>query len=86
MDHRFIRALSFPESEYNQPLVIDLPGHGSSHGTSSNNIQFYMTDYEHHYLRGAVYFNSSPNQDSIQPALDLVREDMLHLFESFSWR
>ena len=45
-----------------------------------------MTDYEHHYLRGAVYFNSSPNQDSIQPALDLVREDMLHLFESFSWR
>jgi pimeloyl-ACP methyl ester carboxylesterase len=41
MDHRFIRALSFPESEYNLPLVIDLPGHGGSHGASSNNIQFY---------------------------------------------
>ncbi|MBT5663634.1 MAG: alpha/beta hydrolase, partial [Alphaproteobacteria bacterium] len=41
MDHRFIRALNFPESEYNPPLVIDLPGHGSSHGTSCNNIQFY---------------------------------------------
>jgi len=55
-------------------------------GDAANNIQFYMTDYKNHYLRGAVYFNSSPNQDSIQPALDLVREDMLHLFESFSWR
>lgn len=55
-------------------------------GDAANNIQFYMTDYETHYLRGAVYFTSSPNQDSIQPALDFVREDMLHLFETFTWK
>ena len=41
MDHRFIRALNFSESEYNRPLVIDLPGHGDSNGSSCNNIRSY---------------------------------------------
>ncbi|MDA7796377.1 alpha/beta hydrolase [Gammaproteobacteria bacterium] len=41
MDHRFVRALKLPSEEYNQPLVIDLPGHGKTQGFSSNNIQFY---------------------------------------------
>ena len=39
MDHRFVRALNFSKSEYNPPLVIDLPGHGESYGLSSNNIK-----------------------------------------------
>ncbi len=55
-------------------------------GDAANNLQFYLTDYESHYLRGAVYFNSHPNADSIQPALDFVREDMLHIFETFHWQ
>ena len=41
MDHRFVRALKLPDAEYNKPLVIDLPGHGKSTGSSSNNIQSY---------------------------------------------
>lgn len=41
MDHRFVRALNFSKSECNPPLVIDLPGHGSSYGFSSNNIHSY---------------------------------------------
>ena len=41
MDHRFIRALKLPEAEYNQPLVIDLPGHGRTKGSSCNEIQSY---------------------------------------------
>lgn len=55
-------------------------------GDAANNVQFYLTDYESHYLRGAVYFTSHPNADSIQPALDFVREDMLHIFETFTWQ
>ncbi|MCD8528867.1 MAG: hypothetical protein LRY27_02605 [Chitinophagales bacterium] len=45
-------------------------------GNAANNLQFYLTDYQKHYLRGAVYFNSHPNIDSIQPALDFVKKDM----------
>lgn len=55
-------------------------------GDAANNLQFYLTDYEKHYVRGAVYFNSHPNVDSIQPALDFVREDVLHIFETFDWK
>ena len=32
MDHRLVRAIKLPESEYNKPLIIDLPGHGDSKG------------------------------------------------------
>ena len=28
MDHRLVRAIKLPDSEYNRPLIIDLPGHG----------------------------------------------------------
>jgi gliding motility-associated lipoprotein GldD len=55
-------------------------------GDAANNLQFYLTDYKFHYLRGAVYFDSHPNVDSLQPALDFVKQDMLHLFETFEWR
>tara|TARA_X000000368_G_C23047212_1_gene719671 strand:- start:2342 stop:3070 length:729 start_codon:yes stop_codon:yes gene_type:complete len=41
MDHRLVRALRLPDSEYNKPLIIDLPGHGDSQGSSSNNIESY---------------------------------------------
>ena len=61
-------------------LMIDIGGN------AANNLQFYLTDNETHYLRGALYFKSSPNVDSIQPALDFVKEDMLHLFETFEWK
>ena len=41
MDHRLVRAIQLSESEYNKPLVIDLPGHGESKGSSSDKIESY---------------------------------------------
>ena len=41
MDHRLVRALRLPDSEYNKPLIIDLPGHGDSEGPSCNSIESY---------------------------------------------
>ena len=41
MDHRLVRAIKLPESEFNKPLIIDLPGHGDSKGSSSNSIESY---------------------------------------------
>ena len=41
MDHRLIRSLKLPDSEFNKPLIIDLPGHGESKGSSSNTIESY---------------------------------------------
>ncbi len=41
MDHRLVRSLKLPESDFNKPLIVDLPGHGDSKGSSSNDIEVY---------------------------------------------
>ena len=41
MDHRLVRAIKLSESEFNKPLIVDLPGHGDSKGSSSNSIESY---------------------------------------------
>ena len=41
MDHRLVRSLKLPDSEFNKPLIIDLPGHGDSDGSSSKTIESY---------------------------------------------
>ena len=41
MDHRLVRSLKLPDSEFNKPLIIDLPGHGDSKGSSSKTIESY---------------------------------------------
>lgn len=48
--------------------------------------QFYLTDSTHHFLRGALYFNFSPNNDSLMPVIDFIKIDMNRLIESFEWK
>lgn len=55
-------------------------------GNAASNLQFYMTDSVNHFLRGALYFNSAPNFDSIQPVREMIERDVVHLIESLEWR
>ncbi len=48
--------------------------------------QFWLTDNESHFFRGALYFNETPNNDSLSPAIDYIKTDILHLFETFTWK
>ncbi|MDA7600629.1 alpha/beta hydrolase [Gammaproteobacteria bacterium] len=41
MDHRLVRSIKLSDSDYNKPLIIDLPGHGLTKGSSSNCIETY---------------------------------------------
>ena len=36
-------------------------------GNAASPTQFYVTDSAHNFLRGAVYFNTLPNYDSVAP-------------------
>ena len=49
-------------------------------------LSFWMTDSTSHYFRGALYFNHAPNNDSLQPVIDFIREDVLKLIETFHWK
>ncbi len=48
--------------------------------------QFFLTDSVHHFLRGALYFDATPNQDSLRPLNDFLVEDMKHMINTFRWK
>lgn len=58
----------------------------SIEGNAASAYQFHLTDSTSHFIRGSLYFNNIPNQDSIQPVLDFVKEDIIQLIESFEWK
>ncbi len=55
-------------------------------GNTASGIQFVLTDSTHHFFRGALYFNVSPNKDSIAPVAAFVREDIIRLIETLEWK
>ncbi len=55
-------------------------------GNTASSIQFYLTDSATHFLRGSLYFDVRPNKDSLAPVIEFVREDIIHLIESFQWK
>jgi len=55
-------------------------------GNVASPVQFFVTDSVQHFFRGALYFYNRPNQDSIAPMLDYIRQDIIHLIETFEWR
>ncbi len=54
-------------------------------GNTASPVQFYLTDSTRHFFRGALYFNCAPNQDSLAPVIDFIREDVRHMMETFEW-
>ena len=48
--------------------------------------QFFLTDSTNHFLRGALYFDAAPNQDSLRPVNDFLVKDMQHLINTFKWK
>lgn len=58
----------------------------SIEGNAASAYQFHITDSTSHFIRGSLYFNNVPNQDSVQPVLDFVKEDIVRLIETFEWK
>ena len=56
------------------------------HGNTASPLQFILTDSTQNFFRASVYFNASPNQDSIAPVLDYISTDVIRLIESVEWK
>lgn len=52
---------------------------------AASTLQFYVTDSLSHFLRGALYFNVSPNNDSLAPVIDFLEEDIRHMIGTLNW-
>jgi gliding motility-associated lipoprotein GldD len=55
-------------------------------GNAASSLQFFLTDSAKNYIRGALYFNSEPRLDSIQPVLTFVKKDVDLMIKSFRWK
>lgn len=52
----------------------------------ASTYQFYASDSARHFLRGAVYINHAPNNDSLAPVLEYMHRDVDHLIETLRWK
>ena len=55
-------------------------------GNSASRYQFTATDSVKHFIRGALYFDVTPNADSLQPATDFLQKDIEHILATLQWR
>lgn len=62
-------------------LVYFLDGEGVA-----SPLQFYLTDSTAHFLRGSLYFNVYPNNDSLQPVINFITDDVRCLIKTLKWK
>jgi gliding motility-associated lipoprotein GldD len=55
-------------------------------GNAATANQFLVTDSIKHFLRGALYFDAAPNEDSLGIVNHFLQEDMKHLINTLKWK
>lgn len=54
-------------------------------GDAASKYQFVATDSTKNFIRGALYFNCTPNADSLKPLNDFLKTDIQHLLKTIRW-
>jgi gliding motility-associated lipoprotein GldD len=55
-------------------------------GNAASHLQFHVTDSTKNFIKGSLYFYAKPNYDSILPAVNYIKEDVLRLIETLEWK
>jgi gliding motility-associated lipoprotein GldD len=55
-------------------------------GNAATANQFLVTDSVRHFLRGALYFDATPNADSLAGVNQFLQQDMKHLINTLTWK
>ncbi len=55
-------------------------------GEVPSQFQFTMTDSTTNFLRGALYFNTKVQNDSLAPAIDFMKKEVMHLINTLEWK
>jgi gliding motility-associated lipoprotein GldD len=55
-------------------------------GNTATANQFFLTDSTKHFLRGSLYFDAAPNEDSLGIVNDFLKKDLQHLINTLRWR
>lgn len=55
-------------------------------GPAASPYQFFLTDSTRHFVRGALYFNTRTQPDSLAPVIHFVKADVNHVIETLKWK
>lgn len=55
-------------------------------GEVPSQFQFYTTDSTHHFLRGALYFQTATANDSLAPVIEYVKTDMIQMLNTLKYK
>ncbi|MFM1757119.1 MAG: hypothetical protein RL621_2108, partial [Bacteroidota bacterium] len=55
-------------------------------GDVATSYQFFTTDSARHFLRAALYFETTPNEDSLAPINQYLLKDMQHMVNTLRWK
>ena len=81
-----VKATSIDQNLIRNPIHKIYGIYYTINGNAASSIQFFVTDSTKNYLRGALYFNTPPRLDSIQPVLDFVKKDVDTLIKTLRWK
>jgi gliding motility-associated lipoprotein GldD len=79
------KASSIEDSVFRTPNGVDGIFFRIGGNTATAN-QFLVSDTVKHFLRGALYFDATPNEDSLRPVNNFLKEDLKHLVNTLRWR
>ena len=82
-----VPGASDERSDEGGPEGGDRPiGLGGLQGEVPSQFQFFSTDSVHHFIRGALYFNTATKNDSLAPSIEFVKMDIIHMLNTLEWR
>jgi gliding motility-associated lipoprotein GldD len=55
-------------------------------GEVPSQFQFTITDSTENFIRGALYFDTKVQNDSLAPAIAYMKIDMMHLINTLEWK
>lgn len=76
-------------SAINEVITKSAKGHtaviAELEGEVPSQFQFTITDSTKNFLRGALYFNTRVQNDSLAPAIEYMKKDIMHMINTFDW-
>lgn len=77
-------ALGIQDSLFQQPAKGGI--YFTLKGNTATANQFFVTDSTNNFLRGALYFDATPNEDSLRPVNQFFKQDIIHLINTLKWK
>jgi gliding motility-associated lipoprotein GldD len=79
------KASSIEPKAFRTPNNID-GIYFSLEGNTATANQFFLTDSTKHFLRAALYFDATPNEDSLSIVNDFLKKDLQNLINTLKWK